>query len=141
MTANWMIAAGGLLFFILGALHLRMTVADLKAPKIFAPAKPGLLDELQNTRMNFRKDLKSFWRTYMGFHVSHSVGLLFYGSAVIYCALARPDIFADYIARIGVVAFGASYALMSRSFFFIIPLVGTLIGVTLIAVGMAMLYS
>lgn len=141
MTANWIITAGALIFFVLGALHLKITVADLKAPNKFAPAKPGLLEELQNTRMKFRKDLKSFWQTYMGFHASHSVGLLFYGAVVIYCALLRPDILSDYVARIGIVAFGASYVLMSRMFFFIIPLIGSLIGVSLIAIGMAMLYS
>lgn len=140
MTANWIIVAGASIFLILGALHLRMTVADLKEPKRFAPAKRELLEELQNTRMNFRKDLKNFWLTYIGFHFSHSVGLLFYACAVIYCALARPDVLSDFVARIGIVAFGASYVLMSRAFWFVIPLVGSLIGVSLIAVGMALLY-
>ncbi len=139
MTANWLIVAGALLFLILGMLHFRMTVADLKAPKKFAPAKPGLLDELKNTRMAFRKDLKSFWKSYIGFHFSHSVGIMFYALTVIYCALVRPDILADVYARVGIVVFGASYALMARAFWFIIPLIGSILGVSLIAVGMAML--
>lgn len=140
MTANWIIVAGAVVFFVLGALHFRMTVADLKEPKKFAPAKPGLLGELQNTRMAFRKDLKSFWRTYLGFHFSHSIGIMFYALTVIYCALVRPDVFADIYARVGVVVFGAAYVALSRSFWFVIPFVGSLSGVALIAIGMAMLY-
>lgn len=140
MTANWMIVAGAMMFFLLGALHLRMTVADLKEPKKFAPEKPGLLEELQNTRMAFRKDLKSFWLTYIGFHFSHSIGILFYAAVVIYCALARPDILGDIYVRVGIVVFGAAYVLLSRAFWFVIPLVGSLLGVALIAIGMSLLY-
>ncbi len=140
MTANWIITAGAFIFFALGALHFRMSVADLKDPKRFIPAKRGLLEELQNTRMNFREDLKDFWRTSLGFHFSHSIGVMFYALVVAYCALARPDILVDFMARIAIVVFGASYVLMARAFWFIIPFIGALIGVSLIAVGMAMLY-
>ena len=137
---TWMILAGAAIFFTLGALHFRMTVADLKQPKKFAPAKPGLLEELQQTRMAFRKDLKSFWLSYLGFHFSHSIGVMFYALVVAYGALARPDLFSDMVVRIGVVVFGAVYVLLSRAFWFIIPLVGSLLGVTLIAVGLMLLY-
>ncbi|GJL93472.1 LIC_13387 family protein [Hyphococcus sp.] len=140
MNPQWVITAGALVFFILGALHLRLTVMDLKNPKAFIPAKRELLEELQNTRINLRKDVKNFWLSYLGFHFSHSVGILFYALAVMYCALVRPDIFSDIVARIGIVAFGASYVLMARSFWFIIPLVGSMLGVSLIAIGIAMLH-
>ncbi len=140
MTANWIITAGALVFFVLGALHLRLTVMDMKNPKAFIPAKKELLEELQNTRINLRKDVKNFWLSYLGFHFSHSVGILFYACTVMYCALVRPDILSDIVVRIGIVAFGASYVLMARSFWFIIPLAGSLIGVSLIAIGIAMLH-
>lgn len=136
----WLMAAGALPFILLGALHFRMTVVDLKDPQKFTPAKRELLEELQNTRMNFRKDLKNFWLTYLGFHFSHSIGLMFYGAVVMYCALVRPDILGDLTVRLAIVVFGASYVFMSRMFWFIIPLVGSLVGVSLIAIGMAMRY-
>ena len=140
MPAQWMIAAGASLYFILGALHLRMTVADMKEPKRFAPVKRELLDELKATRMAFRKDVKDFWRSYLGFHFSHSAGVMFYGLAVAYCALVRPDILGDLYVRIAIVVFGASYVLMSRAFWFWIPLAGSGLGVSLIAFGMALRY-
>lgn len=140
MLGNWLASAGGFIFFVLGALHLRMTVADMKEPKRFVPAKRELLRELQETRIALRKDIKNFWLSYLGFHFSHSAGLMFYGLTVIYCALVRPDILSDIYVRIGLVVFGASYVLMARAFWFIIPLAGSVAGVTLIAVGMAVLY-
>jgi len=136
----WMMAAGASPFIALGALHFRMTVADMKDPKRFTPAKPGLLEELQGTRVSFRKDVKDFWTTLIGFHFSHSIGVLFYGLVVLYCALERPDILGDMLARVMIVVFGASYVLMSRAFWFIIPLIGSALGVTLIAIGMALEY-
>jgi hypothetical protein len=140
MNAQWIITAGALIFFALGALHLRLTAMDLKDPKAFVPAKRELLSELQATRINLRKDVKNFWLSYLGFHFSHSIGLIFYALTVIYCALVRPDIFGDIVVRIGIVAFGASYVLMARAFWFIIPLVGSVLGVALIAIGLAMLH-
>lgn len=140
MMAQWITATGALLFFILGALHFQMTVADLKEPKRFVPAKRELLDELKATRIAMRKDVKNFWLSYLGFHFSHSVGVMFYGLAVAYCALVRPDILADIYVRLAIVVFGASYVLMARAFWFIVPLAGSVAGVTLIAVGMAMRY-
>ncbi|WP_425408679.1 LIC_13387 family protein [Hyphococcus sp.] len=138
--AKWIIAVGGLVFLLLGAMHFRMTVADMKNPRKFAPAKDGLLEELQSTRMRFRKDLKSFWDSYIGFHFSHSIGVIFYACIVLYFALIRPDILSDYIIRVGIVVFGAAYVLLARWFWFIIPFLGALIGVSVIAIGMAMLY-
>lgn len=140
MQAQWLAAAGGALFFILGALHLRLTVRDLKEPRYFVPARAELLEDLKKTRINLRKDVKDFWTSYLGFHVSHSVGLLFYGAVVMYCALLRPDILSDVVARLAIVIFGASYVLMARAFWFSIPFIGAGIGVTLIAVGFAMMY-
>lgn len=140
MAGQWLAAAGAFIFFALGALHLRMTVADMKEPKRFVPAKRELLDELKATRIALRKDVKNFWLSYLGFHFSHSVGVIFYGTTVIYCALVRPDILADIYVRIAIVVFGASYVLMARAFWFIIPFAGSALGVTLIAVGMAMLH-
>jgi len=138
MMSTWLTAAGALPFILLGALHFRMTVVDLKEPQQFIPAKRELLEELKATRMNFRKDLKNFWLTYLGLHFSHSIGVMFYGLVVMYCALVRPDILGDMTVRLAIVAVGASYVLMARMFWFIIPLVGSLVGVSLIAVGMAM---
>ena len=140
MLGNWLAAAGAFIFFLLGALHLRMTVADMKEPRRFVPAKRELLRELQETRIALRKDIKNFWLSYLGFHFSHSVGVMFYALTVAYCGLVRPDILADMLVRVAIVGFGASYVLMSRAFWFIIPLAGSAIGVTLIAVGMATLY-
>lgn len=140
MPAQWMVATGGLLFFLLGALHLRLTVRDLKEPQSFIPARKELLKELQATRINLRKDVKNFWLSYLGFHFSHSAGLMFYGAVATYCALVRPDMFADVYVRLAIVIFGAAYVLMARAFWFIIPFAGAAIGVTLIAAGMAMLH-
>lgn len=139
MIANYAVAAGGVLFFILGVLHLRLTVLDLKEPRYFVPADRALLEALKNTRINLRKDVKNFWLSYLGFHFSHSAGLMFYGLVVAYCALARPDLFSDVAVRLVVVAFGASYVLMARAFWFVIPVVGSLLGVALIGVGMAVM--
>ncbi|MEX6634059.1 LIC_13387 family protein [Hyphococcus lacteus] len=138
--ASYMILAGAGIFFLLGFLHLIYSFLDVKDPKRFVPATPELLVALQNTTIRMRKDAKNFWLSSLGFHFSHSVGVLFYAFIVGYCALVRPDFFADYIIRIVVVLVGASYVAMARAFWFIIPLVGAVLGVGLIGIGLAILY-
>ncbi len=141
MLSQWITATGALLFLILGALHFRLTVADMKAPKHFVPEKRELLEEMKATRIAMRKDVKNFWLSYLGFHLSHSIGVIFYALAVLYCALARPDILYDMHVRLALVVVGAAYVLIARTFWFVIPLAVSGLGVSLIAVGMALGYS
>ncbi len=140
MPGQWVAAAGAALFFLLGTLHLRLTVRDWKQPQHFVPARKELLDDLKATRINLTKDAKDFWTSYIGFHFSHSVGVMFYGAVVAYCALVRPDILGDVVARLALVIVGGCYVLMARAFWFRVPFIGAGIGVTLIAVGLSMLY-
>ncbi|NNL87889.1 MAG: hypothetical protein HKP25_02370, partial [Marinicaulis sp.] len=78
MNAQLLIAVGGLIFLVLGAAHLRLTVRDMKEPRAFVPAKRELLEELKATRINLRRDVKDFWTSYLGFHISHSAGIIFF---------------------------------------------------------------
>ncbi|MBT8473260.1 MAG: hypothetical protein KJN99_11700, partial [Marinicaulis sp.] len=89
MNAQLLIAVGGLIFLVLGAAHLRLTVRDMKEPRAFVPAKRELLEELKATRINLRRDVKDFWTSYLGFHISHSAGIIFFGMAIIFFALVR----------------------------------------------------
>ncbi|WP_411818112.1 LIC_13387 family protein [Hyphococcus sp. DH-69] len=138
--ANYMVLAGAIIFFVLGLLHLILSFLDVKDPKRFIPAKTELLAALKTTTINMRKDARNFWLSSLGFHFSHSIGVMFYGFIVGYCALVRPDFFADYIIRIVIVLMGASYVAIARAFWFIIPVIGSLIGVAFIGIGLAVLY-
>ncbi len=140
MLGQWLAAGGAAIFFLLGALHLRLTVRDLKNPQHFVPARRELLDDLKATRINLTKDAKDFWTSLIGFHFSHSVGVMFYAAVVAYCALVRPDILSDMTVRLGIVIVGGAYVLMARAFWFKIPFFGAGIGVTLVAVGFSLLY-
>ncbi len=140
MAGQWIAASGAALFFLLGALHLRLTVMDMKSPQHFVPARKELLDDLRATRINLTKDAKDFWTSLIGFHFSHSLGVMFYAAVVAYCALVQPDILSDMTVRLAIVIVGGAYVLMARAFWFKIPFIGAGIGVTLVAVGFSMLY-
>ncbi len=140
MSGQWITAAGAAIFFLLGTLHLRLTVLDWKNPQYFMPARKDLLNDLKATRINLTKDAKDFWTSLLGFHFSHSIGVMFYGAVVAYCALVRPDILSDMTVRLAFVIVGGAYVLMARAFWFKIPFIGAGVGVTLIAVGMSLLY-
>ncbi len=137
MTTN-LIVTGAAIFFVLGVLHLLYTFIDLKHPKYFAPADPSLLAQMQSTTIRMRKDAKNLWLSSLGFHFSHSTGVLFYACVVAYVAAYYPAMLADPVIATVFIGVGAAYIVMAHFFWFIIPFVGASAGTALIAAGILM---
>ena len=128
------IRIGMFIFLILGLLHLAYTIADLLKPKYFAPVDSELLSAMRSTRIRLRKNVHSFWRSYLGFHLSHSAGLVIYSITYIGLTFTSPElVVASPFIQIMT---GASllYAIISYWFWFSIPFIGSLI-----ALGMCIL--
>ena len=133
-----LIIIGAAIFFILGSLHLIYSFFDLKDPKRFAPADPSVLSAMQETTIRMRKDAKNLWLSSLGFHFSHSIGVLFYACVVIYVAAIYPAMLLDPVVAAVMIGVGAAYVLLAHFFWFIIPFVGSLLGTALIAAGIVM---
>ncbi len=136
--ATILIITGASIFFVLGVLHLLYSFLDLRRPKFFAPADPSLLAQMQNTTIRMRKDAKNLWLSSLGFHFSHSTGVLFYACVVAYVAAFYPAMLADPVIATVFIGIGAAYVVMAHFFWFIIPFVGALAGTALIAAGILM---
>jgi len=48
-------------------------------------------------------------------------------------------LFDDVVVRVGIILVGAIYVLLSRFFWFSIPLIGSALGVSLMVIGMVLL--
>src|SRR2546428_6115435 len=78
--------AGGAIFLLMGVAHGAMTLADLKRPRNLAPRDPHLLPTLERTSLGLTPRT-SFWRAWIGFNLSHSLGLMVFGGGLIYLSL------------------------------------------------------
>lgn len=122
------IRIGLLVLAVLGAVHLKYTFADLKHPRYFTAEDKTLLPLMQNTRVRIigaRKNKHSFWRGYMGFHVSHSAGILAFTAIYLSLSFIDPVIIFHPLMSVLLVGGGVGYAVMARCFWFSIPIWGT----------------
>ncbi len=133
--ATALIFTGAAIFFMLGFLHLFYSFLDLKSPKRFAPADPSLLAAMKKTTIRMRKDAKDLWLSSLGFHFSHSIGVLFYACVAAYVAVFYPVMLHDPIVAAMLIGVGVAYVVLAHLFWFIIPFVGALAGTLLIAAG------
>ena len=123
------------IFAALGALHFLYSVLDLGQPKRFAPADPSLLPAMKATRIRLRKNVRNFWRSYMGFHFSHSLGLLTFAAILFSLSFEAPDLlFTAPIAQI-MISVSLIYAILAYFFWFSIPFWGSIIASALFVIA------
>jgi len=136
-----LIRIGLLIIGLLGFLHLVYTFADLKSPKKFAPTDKTLLPLMQNTGVRLVKNPwpgRSFWGSYMGFHFSHSLGILVFVALYLVLSFITPDIlFHPALAAI-LIGTGAIYATLARLYWFSIPFYGATVSTSLTTLGVVL---
>lgn len=125
------IHAAAAIMAILATLHLIYTLHDLfVSPSYFRPTDRSLLEPMQATTTALAPQGHNYWRALLGFHLSHSIGVLLF-AALIELA-AGPEL--AWI-RPGLVALGTIYALIGWTCWFWIPAAGTTLATALLAAG------
>lgn len=74
---------GGLLFAGMGLVHGLASLADVFRPTQFTPADDRVRLAMQSTNVRFLRARASVWNAWLGFNLSHSLGLLVFGAASI----------------------------------------------------------
>ena len=80
--SRYLFLAGSLPFLVLGLAHVRATPLVPDRPRGLSPADPRLAEEMARTalRLTRRTDM---WKAWVGFNLSHSLGLLLFGLVVV----------------------------------------------------------
>src|SRR6516165_7599151 len=78
----------------------------------------------------------TMWKTWVGFNVSHSMGLMLFGLIYGYLTLYRWDVLQKsyFLAGLGLVVL-VSYVVLARVFWFSDPLIGVSVATLLYAAG------
>lgn len=85
----WFIA-GAIPFVLAGAVHGLATLVDTIRPRFFTPIERSVRPVLDSTGIRFRElfpggsGAPSLWRAWLGFNLSHSLGLSVFG---LFCLL------------------------------------------------------
>jgi hypothetical protein len=84
----------------------------------------------------------TMWRAGVGFHVSHALGIIFFGLVYGYLALAERDflIRAPFLVVLGALVL-LGYVVLAKLFWFYLPLVGVALALACYVAGVAVAYA
>jgi hypothetical protein len=113
--------AGSLLFAALGLAHAALTLRDLRTPRSFVPTDDSVRVAMAGAPLRLAPQT-TIWKAWVGFNLSHSLGLVIFGALL--AALAEDDF--TFVARSGFVktasvVVSVLYFWMAVRFWFWVP--------------------
>jgi hypothetical protein len=120
-----LIILGALVFMALGLLHGILTLRDLRHPRTFTPRDPALRQAMQQSSIALHPTI-NLWKAWLGFNLSHSLGILMFASAYLDVGIFAPQLFAQSLLLQGcAVVISAIYLILSLGFWFSKPAIGS----------------
>lgn len=119
---SWFAILAASVFAVLGSLHLAYTVHDfVRSPRYFRPRDGELLASMRATRTAIAPDGRDYWSGVLGFHLSHSIGVLLFALLIVIA-----EAYAISWLRPVLVLVSLSFAAIAWRCWFHIPMFGAL---------------
>ena len=116
---------GGSIFAFMGGWHALLTVIDVLRPTRFAPMDDSVRLAMKSTGVRFSRGRANMWDAWLGFNISHGLGMFLFGAAAAWLGLNIEHVdVARSVLAIPVVI-GLIYFLLSVRFWFYAPAVGS----------------
>ena len=136
-----LLIAGASIFLLLGTVHGIFTFADLIEPRYFTPRDPGLLVAMQQSTIAFHPRI-NLWQAWMGFNLTHSLGLVMFGGAFLYIGIFHSPWFSQSVLlQACSILISAAYLVLSLKFFFSTPAIGSGISLGCFVLAAALSYA
>jgi hypothetical protein len=138
MTQAFIIIASSI-FVLLGLVHGVLTLKDISNPRTFTPLDAALREAMQKSAIAIHPNT-NLWRAWLGFNLSHSLGIIFFGGTFLCIGIYQPSLFIQsLILQVCATVVSAIYVVLSVKFWFINPAIGS--GVALTCFSFATLLS
>lgn len=133
---RYLFIAGAVPFLILGTLHIIYTLMDTDRPRRIAPRDPHLLEQMRAGTL-FLTRQTTVWRAWIGFNLSHGLGVVLFAAVLIHGAALHFDAVRSAAPELLIAApvIASLYFLMSLRYWFRIPSIGTGVGAVLLLAG------
>ena len=137
MLAGILIAISATIALLLGLTHIYLTFFT----RAFAARDAALEEKLKSVSPRISSQT-TMWRAGVGFHVSHSLGVIFFGLVYGYLALAQRDflIRSPFLVVLGVLVL-LGYVVLAQLYWFDRPLVGVALALACYVAGVAVAYG
>jgi hypothetical protein len=137
--ASVLLAIGGAIFLALGTVHGVLTLRDVWTPRAFTPTDAAVRVAMQSARLAFDPRV-NVWQAWLGFNLSHSLGIVLFGGALLLLAWLHFPVFAASRLLQGVaVVVAATYLALSLRFWFWKPALAS--GLSLLCILAAVVLS
>jgi hypothetical protein len=116
---------------VLGVIHLTYTLHEfLGRPKYFRPIDKSVLASMRTTTTAIAPDGRDYWSGVLGFHLSHSIGVLLFSLLVVVSTSHDIGWLKPVLSLTGV-----AYAAISMRCWFRIPTIGVMLATMMITLG------
>jgi len=124
-VARSLVVVGAAIFVAMGAIHGLFTLRDVFDPKAFTPTDGSVREAMQGAKLAFNRRA-NVWLAWLGFNLSHSVGLLVFGGVGLALGGRHFELFADSLGvQALTILVAACYFALSVRFWFWGPAVGS----------------
>lgn len=121
--AKFLFLVGALLFSALGVAHGLLTLHDLHAPRSFAPMDDRVRLAMEDAPLRLAPQT-TIWRSWLGFNLSHSLGLMVFGGLLAGLAWRDFDLVANSpFLKTSSIVVAVLYCWMAIRFWFWLPAV------------------
>jgi hypothetical protein len=133
--AQTLFVASVFIFLGLGILHGVLTLRDLQDPRTFTPLDPQLRQAMERSSIAIHPET-NLWRAWLGFNLSHSLGLVIFGGAGMTIGLLDFEIYArSILLQSCFLSIATIYLILSIKFWFVSPAIGS--GIALMGLSIA----
>jgi len=131
MISRILISACAAIILFFGSMHLAYTFFTDQ----LTPVDGQLETAMKHVAAHISSET-TMWKTWVGFNVSHSMGLILFGLIYGYLTLYRWDVLqkSHFLAGLGLVVL-VSYVVLARVFWFSDPLIGVSVATLLYVAG------
>lgn len=134
-----LLASAAGIFLMMGTLHCMWTLRDLVHPRYFTPTDETVRIAMQGARLTFNPRA-NVWQAWLGFNLSHSLGLVVFGGVLLAFALRDFTVFAaSGLAQAGAVVVAGTYFVLAIRFWFWGPALGS--GIAVLCILAALLVA
>ena len=122
--AKLFLTIGSTIFLVLGCFHALLTLRDIARPRAFTPTDDSVRVAMQGAQLVLNPGA-NLWQTWLGIHLSHSLGLIVFGGGLLLLARLHFPVFAASSLLQGAgVTVAAVYLVLSLRFWFLQPAIG-----------------
>jgi hypothetical protein len=133
--AQIFVILGASIFLILGIFHGVLTLQDLRNPRTFTPPDAALRQAMQQSNIAIHPQT-NLWKAWLGFNLSHSLGLVMFGGTFVAIGLFYFEVFANsYWLQSCALLIATAYLIMSLKFWFDRPAIASTIALVCFVVA------